>query len=99
MKKEMEPTTMQTTKEIVNGIWTVGREIYKGVKEEVINSIEDETLMRVRKGLNLKPEDTINLKDSKTKRIYEYEKKQVKKEARELGLRGGLIVFGLGWLF
>ena len=99
MRKRIEPTTMQTTKEVVNGIWTVGRDIYKGVKEEVVSSIEEEALTRVRQQLNLRDKDQIDLSDSKTLKIYEHQKKIVKREAKQLGLRGGLIVFGLGWLF
>ena len=99
MRKDLEPTTMQTTKEIVNGIWTVGRDIYKGAKEEMSNAIDEETLLRVREELNLKFDDKVNLDDPKTLESYEHQKKLIKKEARTIGLKGGLIIFGLGWLF
>ena len=99
MSIKKEPTAMQTTKEIVNGIWTVSRDIYKGVKEEVVNSIDEETIQRTKQELNLKPEDELDLTDKNILKVYEYQNKIVKKEAKQLGLRGGLIVFGLGWLF
>ena len=57
MRKDLEPTTMQTTKEIVNGIWSFGKEVYKGGKRGLIESMEEETLSRVREELNLKLED------------------------------------------
>ena len=31
--------------------------------------------------------------------IYSEEKRKVKKEAKELALKGAFIIFGLGWLF
>ena len=99
MLRKKEPTAMQTTKEIVNGIWTVSRDIYKGVKEEVVNSIDEETIERTKQELNLKPEEELDFTNRKVIKVYEYQKKIVKKEAKQLGLRGGLIIFGLGWLF
>ena len=99
MSIKKEPTAMQTTKEIVNGIWTVSRDIYKGVKEEVVNSIDEETIERTKQELNLKPEEELDFTNRKVIKVYEYQKKIVKKEAKQLGLRGGLIIFGLGWLF
>ena len=99
MLRKKEPTAMQTTKEIVNDIWTVSRDIYKGVKEEVINSIDEETIDRTKKELNLKPDEELDLTDKNILKVYEYQKKIVKKEAKQLGLRGGLIIFGFGWLF
>jgi len=99
MLRKKEPTAMQTTKEIVNGIWTVSRDIYKGVKEEVVNSIDEETIERTKQELNLKPEEELDFTNRKVLKVYEYQKKIVKKEAKQLGIRGGLIIFGLGWLF
>lgn len=99
MKNEQEVSAMQTTKEIVNGIWTLGREIYIGGKEGLDTAMEEETENRVRDKLDLKHNEKINLDDEKVHEIYKEEKRVVKKEARELGLRAILIFVGLGWLF
>ena len=78
MQQRKEVTTMQTTKEIVNGIWTVGKDIYKCARDEVVSSIDKEAIERAKQELNLKLEDDLDLTDKKVLKVYEYQKKIVK---------------------
>jgi hypothetical protein len=96
---EKKSTKMELAGGIISAIWSTGKEVYNGVKEEVVSSIEEETISRVKKELGLGDKDKLDMSDFKIKKLYDYHHKIVTKEAKELGLKGGLILFGLGWFF
>ncbi len=89
-------TALSTTKEVVNGIWSIGKEIYGGVKEEIDRAIDEETISRVRKNHNMATADELTIKSSSA---YQIERASVKKDARDVGVKGGLMLLGINLLF
>ena len=67
------------------------------MKEDL--SYQIELIERVKKELGLGDKDKLDMSDFKIKKLYDYHYKIVTKETKELGLKGGLILFGLGWFF
>ena len=80
--------------DVVNGIWSVGTETYKVVKNEVNDAIDNEVEIRTRKVLGSKAEDSAEFRN-----VYEKEREKVEKDAKELALKGGLLAVGLGLFF
>ena len=80
--------------DVVNGIWSVGSETYKVVKDEVNNAIDNEAEIRTRKVLGSNADDTAEFQD-----VYAEERKKVEKDAKELAVKGGLLAVGLGLFF
>ena len=88
----MSKNLLGISMDVVNGIWRVGTETYKVVKNEVNNTIDNEAKIRTKKVI-------ANRDDNPTKyqRVYDKERKKVKEEAKELAVKGGLLVVGLGF--
>jgi hypothetical protein len=96
LKKEkiMSKSLLGISIDVVNGIWSVGSETYKVVKDEVNNAIDNEAEIRTRKVLGRGSEDSREFE-----RLYTLERKKVEKEAKELVLKGGLLAVGVGLFF
>ena len=96
LKKEkiMSKSLLGISIDVVNGIWSVGSETYKVVKDEVNNAIDNEADIRTRKVLGSKVEDSIEFEQ-----VYTLEREKVEREAKELVVRGGLLAVGLGLFF
>jgi len=90
----MSKSLLGISMDVVNGIWSVGTETYKVVKNEVNDAIDNETEIRTRKTLDSQTDDSIEFK-----RVYAEERKKVEKDAKELAVKGGLLAVGLGLFF
>ena len=80
--------------DVVNGIWSVGTETYKVVKNEVNDAIDNETKIRTRKELGSQADNSLEFK-----RVYARERRKVEKDAKDLAVKGGLLAVGLGFFF
>ncbi len=90
----MSKSLLGISMDVVNGIWSVGSETYKVVKNEINDAIDNEAETRTRKVLGSKAEDTVEFK-----RVYAKEREKVEKDTKELAVKGGLLAVGLGFLF
>jgi hypothetical protein len=90
----MGKSLLGVTMDVVNGIWSVGAEGYKVVKNEVSDAIDNEAKLRTREIVGDLPEE-----DYAFQRAYAEERKKVEKDAKELALKGGLLVAGVGLFF
>ena len=90
----MSKSLLGISMDVVNGIWSVGSETYKVVKNEVNDAIDNEAEIRTRKMLGSHAEDTTEFK-----RMYEEEREKVGKGAKELAVKGGLLAVGIGFFF
>ena len=93
-EKIMGKSLLGISMDVVNGIWSVGTETYKVVKNEVNDAIDNEVEIRTRKVLGSKAEDSAEFRN-----VYEKEREKVEKDAKELALKGGLLAVGLGLFF
>jgi len=80
--------------DVVNGIWSVGSETYKVVKNEVNATIDNEAKIRTRKVLGSQTDDTAEFR-----KVYKQEREKVEKDAKGLAVKGGLLALGLGLFF
>ena len=90
----MSKSLLGISMDVVNGIWSVGSETYKVVKNEVNDAIDNEAEIRTRKTLGSKAEDSAEFRN-----VYAKEREKVEKDAKELAVKGGLLAVGLGFLF
>ena len=88
----MHKSLLGISMDVVNGIWSVGTETYQVVKNEVNDAIDNEAVIRTKKVI-------ANRDDNPTEfqRVYDVERKKVQEEAKELAVKGGLLVVGLGF--
>jgi len=90
----MSKSLLGISMDVVNGIWSVGSETYKVVKNEVNDAIDNEAEIRTRKVLGGKEDDSAEFR-----RVYVQEREKVEKDAKELAVKGGLLAMGLGFFF
>ncbi len=90
----MSKSLLGISMDVVNGIWSVGSETYKVVKNEVNDAIDNEAEIRTRKALGSQTDDSIEFK-----RVYAEEREKVEKDAKELAVKGGLLAVGIGLFF
>ena len=90
----MSKSLLGISMDVVNGIWNVGAETYKVVKNEVNDAIDNEAEIRTKKVMGSKEDNPTEFQ-----RVYEEERRKVEEEAKELAVKGGLLVAGLGLLF
>ena len=90
----MSKSLLGVSMDVVNGIWSVGSETYKVVKNEVNDTIDNEAKIRTKKVLGRDVDDSIEFE-----RVYEEERKKVEKDAKELAVKGGLLAVGIGFFF
>ncbi len=90
----MSKSLLGVSMDLVNGIWSVGTETYKVVKNEVNDAIDNEAEIRTRKALGNKTDDSVEFQ-----RVYAKEREKVEKDAKELAVKGGLLAVGLGLFF
>ena len=90
----MNRSLLGVTMDVVNGIWSVGTEGYKVVKNEVNDAIDNEAKLRTKKVLGSKVEDSIEFEQ-----VYTLEREKVEREAKELAVKGGLLAVGVGLFF
>ena len=90
----MSKSLLGVSMDVVNGIWSVGTETYKVVKNEVNDATDNEAKIRTRKALGSQADDSIEFE-----RVYAEEQKKVEKDAKELAVKGGLLAVGLGLFF
>lgn len=90
----MSKSLLGISMDVVNGIWSVGTETYKVVKNEVNDAIENEAEIRTRKALGGKADDSAEFQS-----VYTKEREKVEKDAKELAVKGGLLAVGLGLFF
>ncbi len=90
----MSKSLLGITMDVVNGIWSVGSETYKVVKNEVNDAIDNEAEIRTKKALGSKVDDTAEFQS-----VYAQEREKVEKDAKELAVKGGLLAVGLGLFF
>ena len=90
----MSKSLLGITIDVVNGIWNVGAEGYKVVRNEVNEAIDTEAKLRTRKIVGDLSEDSYEFQ-----KVYATERKRVEKEAKELAFKGGLLALGVGIVF
>jgi hypothetical protein len=90
----MGKSLLGVTMDVVNGIWSVGTEGYKVVKNEVNDAIDNEAKLRTKEIVGDLPEE-----DYAFQKVYAQERKKVEKEAKELAVKGGLLAVGIGVFF
>ena len=90
----MSKSLLGVSMDVVNGIWSVGTETYKVVKNEVNDAIDNEAKIRTKKVLGTQTDDNVEFE-----RVYAEERKKVEKDAKELAVKGGLLAVGLGLFF
>ncbi len=90
----MSKSLLGISMDVVNGIWSVGTETYKVVKNEVNDAIDNEAEIRTRKVLGSQTDDTAEFR-----KVYEKEREKVEKDAKGLAVKGGLLAVGLGLFF
>ena len=97
MRAIEDKSAFSITKDIINGAWGIGKEVYKGAKDTISDIIEEETLNRAKKRLN---RDNLTIEELVEQHysVYKEEKEDVVKDAKDIGLKGGLLALGLGWL-
>ena len=93
-EKIMSKSLLGISMDVVNGIWSVGIETYKVVKNEVNDAIDNEAEIRTKKALSSKVDDTAEFQS-----VYAQEREKVEKDAKELAVKGGLLAVGLGLFF
>ncbi len=93
-EKIMSKSLLGISMDVVNGIWSVGTETYKVVKNEVNDAIDNEAEIRTRKVLGGKADDSTEFQS-----VYAKEREKVEKDAKELAVKGGLLAVGLGLFF
>jgi len=90
----MSKSLLGISMDVVDGIWSVGTETYKVVKNEVNDAIDNEAEIRTRKVLGNEIDDSMEFQ-----RVYTKERDKVEKDAKELAVKGGLLAVGLGLFF
>ena len=90
----MSKSLLGISMDVVNGIWNVGAETYKVVKNEVNDAIDNEAEIRTKKVIGSEEDNPAEFQ-----RIYEEERKKAEEEAKELAVKGGLLIAGLGLIF
>lgn len=92
----MSKSLLSVSKDIVDGIWGVGTETYKVVKNEVNNAIDNEADFRTEKILGDKLIDKSSLEYQS---LFNKEREKVERDAKELAVKGGLLAVGLSFMF
>ena len=92
----MSKSLLGISMDVVNGIWSVGAETYKVVKNEVNDAIDNEAEARTQKLLG---DHSITKNSIEYRNFLAIERKKVEKDAKELAIKGGLLAIGLGFFF
>lgn len=91
-----QSTLFLATKSIVGGIWSFSENVYGVIRDEVRKALDEETLRRLREKTN---DPDLDMSQAKSLISFNQEREKVKKEAKEIGIKGGVIALGLGLLF
>ena len=88
----MHKSLLGISMDVVNGIWSVGTETYQVVKSEVNDAIDNEAEIRTKKVIDNRDDNPTEFQ-----KVYDEERKKIEEEAKELAVKGGLLVVGLGF--
>jgi hypothetical protein len=95
---QMSTGLISVASSVVNSVWSVGSEAVKLVSKEVEESIREEALSRTHKHFKKQDNALVDEESELFRTRYKKELKKVSEEYKSLALKGGLIVFGLGFL-
>ena len=82
-----------TSLKVVNGIWSLGKNVYELAKQGMISEIDNEIAKRTKEILGAH----VSTSSIEYQKIFKDERKKIKEEAKELSIKGGLLALGFSF--